>query len=161
MQIPDINIKHVLYATDHSENAQFAFAYAASIADRYGAKLTLLHVMPEFPDSSIFDMNIERSVSAKKWLTIKKEYLQSAKEELISKTRADFGRDVNDNYDIVVETGSPSQMIMLVAAERQCDFIVMGLKGKGTLTDPLMGDTVRRVLHQSKQPVLVVQPPTP
>lgn len=159
MQIPDINIKHVLYATDHSENAQVAFAYAASIADRYGAKLTLLHVMPGLPDSTIFDVNMERSVSAKKWLMIKKEYLQSARQEIINKTKSEFGLGITDNYDIVVETGTPSQMILLVAKERNCDFIVMGLKGKTTYKDPLMGDTVRRVLHRSKLPVLVVHPP--
>jgi nucleotide-binding universal stress UspA family protein len=158
MQIPEVQVKHLLYATDHSENAQVAFAYAANIAEKFGAQLTLLHVMPGLPDSTTFDVNMERSVSAKKWMTIKKEYLQSAKEEIINRTKLEFGLEEDNIYDIVVETGSPAKMILLVAAERKCDFIVMGLKGKGTL-DSLMGDTVRRVLHQSKQPVLVVQPP--
>ena len=50
-------------------------------------------------------------------------------------------------------------MILLIAKEKNCDFIVMGMKGKGkTLNDALLGDTVRRVLHQARQPVLVIPP---
>ena len=41
--IPEI--KKILYATDLSENARYAFGYAVSLANRYGAGITILHVM--------------------------------------------------------------------------------------------------------------------
>ena len=41
--IPEIN--KILYATDLSENARFAFGFAASLANRYNAKVTILHVL--------------------------------------------------------------------------------------------------------------------
>ena len=42
------NIKMILYATDLSESARHAFGYAASLADRYGAKIVILHVIEDF-----------------------------------------------------------------------------------------------------------------
>jgi len=40
-------IKKILYATDLSENARYAFAYAASLANQYGAGVTILHVLED------------------------------------------------------------------------------------------------------------------
>jgi len=43
--IPEI--KKILYATDLSEGARRAFGYAASIANRFGAGVTTLHVIED------------------------------------------------------------------------------------------------------------------
>jgi nucleotide-binding universal stress UspA family protein len=43
--IPEI--KKILYATDLSENARHAFGYAVSLANRYDAGITVLHVVEE------------------------------------------------------------------------------------------------------------------
>ena len=43
--IPEI--KNILYATDLSENARYAFGYAVSLANRCDAKITVLHVVEE------------------------------------------------------------------------------------------------------------------
>ena len=40
--IPEI--KKILYTTDLSQNARYAFGYAASLANRYDAGITILHV---------------------------------------------------------------------------------------------------------------------
>jgi nucleotide-binding universal stress UspA family protein len=48
MIIPEI--KKILYATDLSKNARYAFAYAVSLANLYDAKIILLHVLPEVPE---------------------------------------------------------------------------------------------------------------
>jgi nucleotide-binding universal stress UspA family protein len=38
-------IKNILYATDLSENARYAYNYAASMGQQYGARITILHVI--------------------------------------------------------------------------------------------------------------------
>ena len=48
--IPEIN--KILYATDLSENARYAFGYAASLANRYDAGLAILHVLEEISPST-------------------------------------------------------------------------------------------------------------
>jgi hypothetical protein len=37
MVLPKVDVKKILYATDLSENARFAYAYAVSLANLYGA----------------------------------------------------------------------------------------------------------------------------
>ena len=154
-----IKIKHVLFATDQSPCAQEAYEYAISFAELHGAKLTLLNVIQEAPDLSVFDINMGRSSSEKKWLEARREYIQNARDSYIEDIKTEYKKKYPMADDIIVEMGIPSKMILLIAEEKDCDFIVMGIRGKGkTLNDALMGDTVRRVLHQAKQPVLVVPP---
>ena len=49
MDLPDVQIKKILYATDLSESAVYAFAHAVSLATLYGAGITILHVLAEYP----------------------------------------------------------------------------------------------------------------
>ena len=42
-------IKKILMATDLSENARYAFGYAASLANSYGAGITVVHVLEDTP----------------------------------------------------------------------------------------------------------------
>jgi len=152
-------IKHVLFATDDSEDALEAYQYALSIAGQYDARLTLLHVIVDTTDLSVFDINMGRSTSERKWLEAKREYLQSTRQDYTKRIKDEYGKEYANTDEIIVEIGIPSKIILLVAENKNCDFIVMGMRGKGrTLGDALMGDTVRRVLHRSKLPVLVVQP---
>jgi nucleotide-binding universal stress UspA family protein len=160
MELTKVDIKHILYTTDFSENARYAFAYATCIANQFSAKLTLLHVVQEhLLDLLIFDVGAERSSSVPKRLSIEKEHFQKAKETVIEKAKTEYGWAGVDSHDILVEKGNPVQLILRVSEERNCDFIVMGIKGRGVLEDSVMGDTVRRVLRRSKNPVLVVQHP--
>lgn len=56
IQAQDVNIKKTLYATDLSDNARHVFAYAVSLAIKYSASITMLHVaheVPGFADRSV------------------------------------------------------------------------------------------------------------
>ncbi len=157
---PKIGIKHILYATDFSVNAANAFAYAANFAEKYQAKLTMLHVIrEELLDLLIFDVGIERPESVKKRLSLEKDHLKEVREGFIKTVETEYGWDPVDTNDILVEKGNPVKTILRVAEERNCDLIVMGIKGRGRWEDAIMGNTVRRVLQRSKLPVLVVQHP--
>ena len=117
-----------------------------------------LHVIPEESlDLLIFDVGIDRAGGVEKRLSLMKEHFKDLKESVIKKIKTDYGCVAFQENDILVERGSPVKIILRIAEERGCDLIVMGFRGKGALEDAMMGDTVRRVLHRSKVPVLVVQ----
>jgi len=59
----------------------------------------------------------------------------------------------------IVVRGNPVEEILKYSEEKNCDLIVMGIHGHGTLVDAMMGSTARRVLRRSKKPVLVVRLP--
>ena len=174
MKLPKIEVKKILYATDLSENARYAFAYAVSLADLYNAGITMIHVLPEVP--GILDKNVIGYISAERWEEIKSQNVDEAKEALIGKRRDhlvirdalhQFSENVKENQegngfvtdDIVVVRGNPVEQIITQAEETSCDLIVMGTHGHGTLVDAMMGSTARRVLRRSTKPVLVVRLP--
>ena len=169
-----VNIENILYATDLSENARYAFAYAMSLADRYKAKMTLLHVLPETHD--LLDKSVIGYISEDQWEAIKESHYQDAKEALIGKRRdravigeildqfsekakADFGDHAILSDEIIVKRGNPVELILETADENSCDLIVMGTHGQGSLVDAMMGSTARRVVRRSQKPVLVVRLP--
>ena len=174
MKLPKVEVKKILYATDLSESARYAFAYAVSLADLYNAGITMIHVLPEVP--GIVDKNIVGYISADRWEKIKSQNVNEAKEALIGKRRDhlaikdalhQFSENVKDDHenkgfvtdDIVVVRGNPVEQILTQAEEASCDLIVMGTHGQGTLADSMMGSTARRVLRRSTKPVLVVRLP--
>jgi len=174
MDLPKVDVKKILYATDLSKSARYAFAYAVSLADLYDAAITMIHVLPEVSD--ILDKNIIGYISADRWEEIKSQNVDEAREALIGKRRDhlairdalhQFSQNVKESHegkgfvtdDIVVLRGNPVEQILAQAEEKNCDLIVMGTHGHGTLADVMMGSTARRVLRRSTKPVLVVRLP--
>ena len=174
MTLPKVEVKKILYATDLSENARFAFAYAVSLADLYNAAITILHVLPEVPE--LLDQSVIGYISAERWEEIKSQHFKEAKEALIGKKREHlavkealhhFSETVKEGQegegfitdDIIVERGNPVEQILKHVQERSCDLIVMGTHGHGTLEDVMLGSTARRVIRRSKIPVLVIRLP--
>ena len=173
MDLPKVNIKKILYATDLSENARIAFAFAASLANLYGAQLVMLHVLPEDPD---LDDKVKGYVDAGLWDEIKNRHMEEARSALIGKRhehlaiqevldhfRKDAGRPSDESAAekdvIVVERGHPVEQIIKVSEEKNCDLIVMGRHGYGVLKDALMGGVARGVLRRSAKPILLIRLP--
>jgi nucleotide-binding universal stress UspA family protein len=111
-------IKHVLFATDQSPCALEAYEYALSFAEQQGAKLTILSVIQESPDLSIFDIDMGRSSSEKKWLEGRREYIQNAKDNFIDNIKTEYRKKYAKADDVIVEMGIPSKMILLIAREK-------------------------------------------
>jgi len=170
-----VEVNNILYATDLSENARYAFAYAVSLANLYGARITLLNVLPEVPD--LLDKNVSGYISSEQWEKIKASHFQEARETLIGKRRDHAAiREVLDRFckekmmepdgkpafetdEILVKRGNPVEQILMSAQEKSSDLIVMGTHGTGTLAEAMLGSTARRVIRRSKIPVLVVRLP--
>ena len=174
MDLPTVDVKKILYATDLSSNARFAFAYAVSLADLYNASITFIHVLPEVPD--MLDKGVIGYISEERWEEIKSQHIEEARQAIIGKRRDhlairdalhQFSEDVRESRsgegfvtdDIIVVRGNPVEEILKYSEERNCDLIVMGTHGQGTLADAMMGSTARRVLRRSTKPVLVVRLP--
>ncbi len=157
-------IKKILMATDLSENARYAFGYAASLANRYDAGITVLHVIEDTPRSShglVIDI-----VGKEKWKALRQEGEKSILEKL--KTRLEeFCEEISADSPacpfiadaMVVKIGNPVEEILKQVDSSECDLVVMGARGLGILAQAVMGSISRRVLRLCKKPVLVVRLP--
>lgn len=160
--IPDI--KRILYATDLSENSRYAFGYAVALAERFGASITLLHVIEDFSPSStaliINHLGQQGLADIQKRRTT--EFVEATKSRM-----AQFCEEVaNDSPEckLLVDemetgTGHPAEEILQMAKTGRFDMVVMGTRGAGGLAEALMGSTARRVIRRSKIPVLTVRLP--
>jgi nucleotide-binding universal stress UspA family protein len=162
MIIPEI--KKVLYATDLSENARYAFGYAASLANRYGAGITILHVLQDL--SPYRDSLVVNVLGETKWKELRKgneEKILATLKERLEKFCSDVSAELPAcpfiTDDIIVEIGNPVDEILDRAKKTECDLIVMGAHGQGFLEDAMMGSVSRRVLRRSEKPVLVIRLP--
>jgi nucleotide-binding universal stress UspA family protein len=172
MELPSINIKKILYATDLSKSAVHAFSYAVSLANRYDAGITILHVLAEFPGEEY----ITNMIPADTWQTIKEKHYSEAREQMIGKKRdhvaikevlqafseeatADGGDETFVTDEILIKKGVPAEIIVQTAKEQNFDLIVMGTHGHSAISDILIGSTAKRVVRQSTIPVLVIRLP--
>ena len=172
MNLPNIRIKKILYATDLSESAVHAFAYAVSLADTYGAGITMLHVIAETASEEF----ISSMISAKTLKEVKDRHYSEAREHMIGKKRNNvtikevlqaFSDEVKaDSQDqtfvtdeILIREGPPVETIIATAQKQNCDLIVMGTHGQAGITKVLAGSTAKKVVRQSAIPVLIIRLP--
>ena len=173
MDVPVIEFKKVLYATDLSESSRYAFNYAASIANKYNAELTVLHVVDESPE---LPKSLSSYMTDEFWEEIKKRDLEEARELMIKRKRDNVAiKECVDQYceeiqaassdkpyityQIAVKIGNPVESIVDEATKGNFDVVVIGRHGHGTLKDAVMGSTARRVLRRINIPALLIPLP--
>ena len=149
--IPDI--KKILYATDMSPNARYAFGYAASLANRYNAKITIIHVVEELSPTA--QLLIGDIIGEKRWSTLKGE-----KEDVIITTIRKRLENFCESYylempkcrlaveRVMIENGPAVGRIIAAAETTDADVIVMGSHGQGMLQEVMIGSTSRRALRR-------------
>jgi nucleotide-binding universal stress UspA family protein len=172
MELPNIQIKKILYATDLSESAVHAFSYAVSLANLYGAGITILHVLAEFPGEEF----ITNMINSDTWEEIKNRHYAEARDQLIGKRRNHvalkevleaFSEEAKANGEaeafvtdeILIKNGTPAEVIVDTAKERGCDLIVVGTHGHSAISDVLVGSTAKWVVRHSPIPDLVIRLP--
>jgi nucleotide-binding universal stress UspA family protein len=139
-------MKRILVAVDGSQPSLKAARMAADIALRFGAKLTLVHVVPKLllpPD--VYGLTIAE---------VEKEHRAYA-ENLLAKTiqlLAEPGVEISTT----VLYGSPAESIAEEAAATDVGMIVVGSRGYGAVKRMFIGSVSDRLVHISPKPVLVV-----
>lgn len=60
-------------------------------------------------------------------------------------------------YVFHIGVGDPAQVIVHYAKDRQCDQIVMGSRGLGSVSSLVLGSVTMKVMHLTELPVLIVK----
>lgn len=140
--------KRILFCTDFSENAEFAFDFALEQA-RHSPDCTLylLHVVPE-PDAQF-------------WRT----YLDEV-ENVEDKGRKDMEERINAAYSsrvpeglkfqVEIRAGIDHQQILEFADEKNVDLLIIGRQGSSSIGKVFFGAVTEKVVRKSRCPVLVV-----
>jgi nucleotide-binding universal stress UspA family protein len=142
--------KHILMPTDGSDHSERAIERGIELAKLCGAKVTGIHVLPDFriaiADDGSFDAGLHGKMDS--------EARERAENFLTFVKTSAAAQGVQ--CDTVMATNSqPFDAIINTANERGCDLIVMTARYRKGLVSILMGSEASRVLHRASIPVLV------
>ncbi len=138
-------IKTVLYPTDFSDCAEYAFQLACSLAGDYGARLVVAHVC--VPPMAAFEVGPVPVIPVED-----RPALEARLEQL---------RRFDDSVPVecLLREGDPPTEILRLAREESCDLIVMGTHGRSGFRRLLMGSVAEEVLRKAPCPVVTVKHP--
>ncbi|GAB2873866.1 universal stress protein [Pseudoduganella ginsengisoli] len=141
--------KHLLLPTDGSPATASAIQSALQFAREAGARITALHVMPEYHMFSIEPVQLDETREA--FMRDTSEQASKLLEALAQKAQA-MGVPCET---ISLRSDQPYRNIVETAVTRGCDLITMATHGNSGLKGILLGSQTHKVLLKSRVPVLV------
>ena len=120
-------VRRILVATDRSQTADYAVAWAAEMAGRYDAELVVLQVVVDGGTASV------------------EELQQYASEQAGTKGQAR-----------VASGEDPATVICEVGEDEDVDVIVVGNVGMSGRKEFLLGNVPNRVSHNTRRTVVIV-----
>jgi len=142
-----VKYKHILIAVDFSEHGEAVTMRAKELAEKYKAKLSLVHIVENLP---ITDATYGPIIPYD--LDLTSELMEASKTRL-----AELGKKLNiDEKFQWLEMGSPKLEVVRIAEENNVDLIVAGSHGRHGLA-LLLGSTANGILHHATCDVLAVR----
>ena len=162
-----MDVEKILVPLDYSEDSQRALQWGASLAEKYGAKLLLLHVISKAveevfpqggasftPTSSFSEVKTLDTYSLRRQPLII-DLVDTADTELHDFAEKNL-KDIAP-VQVIVAVGRPAEEILRVAREEKVDLIVMGTHGRTGVRHLLLGSVAEAVTRHAPCPVLTAR----
>lgn len=134
-------IRKILVAVDGSVTSSSAAENAIDLAEKFGADLTALYIVPpNIRISEIFDLA--------------KQNGQKIVDEV---KNAESAKKLNVQTEVLWDVGSVTKAIVEYAEENNVNLIVLGTRGISGIKQMLLGSTASGVVTYSHCPVIVVK----
>ncbi len=138
-----LTIKHVLFPFDFSAQGEQAAPFVRALANSFGAKTTLLSVIPPAFEAMPAGMASRISENPAELVGTLESHLEKALTDKL----------VGLRVDRVVDTGDPAFRITQFARSHDVDLIMMPTHGLGLFRAMLVGSVTSKVLHDATCPV--------
>jgi len=145
------DVRNIFVAIDFSPSSDEALRQAHKRALAAGAELTVCHVVPNELRSNLLFPHISRIAALNFTLDMKK--IANAASARVAEITA---RGPNE-FELIVDDGTPQALILSTAEERLADVIVMGSHGQTSAADALLGSVTDSVIRHAHCPVLIVR----
>jgi nucleotide-binding universal stress UspA family protein len=143
-----VQLKNILVPIDFSELSKKALRYAIPLAEKFGAKITLVHVL----EPNLYPQNLLAPVELEE---IKTRTIQEG-EEMLEKLKQEAVHGHVDSA-VIATVGMPYQRIIDLAASTEADLIVLTTHGYTGLKHVFLGSTAERVVRHAPCPVLTIR----
>jgi nucleotide-binding universal stress UspA family protein len=146
-----IMFNKILVTIDGSEPSMHALGFGADLAERDGAELVVLSVIPTVP---LFATE-EAEFSYYPQLL---EDMERYHEKMLAEISQALERDHKDmKVSTLLRKGNPTRNIVEAARKEEVDLIVIGNRGTGGIITWMLGSTSRSVAEACTVPVLIVK----
>lgn len=146
-----IKIKNILLPTDFSKTSFSAAPYAIELAEKYGAKIHLIHVQEKTPPILAIR---SLDVSEEKIIKMLDEEALAALDNVYNQvTEKGF-----TNVVPVLKKGIDYQEIVDYSSRESIDLVVIATHGRTGILHTLLGSVAEKVIRYCKCPVLVITP---
>lgn len=157
-------IENILYTTGLGSGTPHVFRYALSLAQKYDAKIHIIHGREPLPLSaqSMVGLYLEKETAEEAFEHSVEEAEKSILkrlQKLCAKETTSDPKGLERVASITVAKLPPKQAILEEAEKRDADLIIMGSHRHSALADAMLGSTTLKVLHQATLPVMVVHIP--
>jgi nucleotide-binding universal stress UspA family protein len=139
-------LQYVMLATDGSAAAQRAADFAAALAARYGARVTVLHTFPPVPNflgEPTYSQTLDKTLGE----------AQALVGDVAKRLRAQGITHV----DAEVVEGPAASAILDMAESRAPDLLVVGARGLSAWKGLVRGSVSQAVTQGAACPVLVIK----
>jgi nucleotide-binding universal stress UspA family protein len=145
----EVEFDSILCAVDFSECSLIALTYALSMAEEADARITVVNVIEKPPELDASPVSADFNVD---------EVRAAAEAERLRRLRGLIPKKVLPYcaVDTAVWEGRAWRGILALAADRQSDLIVMGVRGRGAVDLALFGSNTHDVIRGATCPVLTV-----
>ncbi|HET9361778.1 MAG TPA: universal stress protein, partial [Vicinamibacterales bacterium] len=141
-----LTLRSILCAVDFSDQSRDALRWAVAIATQHRSRVTVFTAV---------DPLLAEAARARLYMDLAKTDTEPALREFVSSTLSGSTGGPEVSFDVRV--GHASELI-LEAAAREVDLVVMGTHGLGGFRKLLLGSTTERVLRRARTSVLAVPP---
>ena len=145
-----IALKTILAPTDFSETSKIALKHAVALAEKFGATLHLLHVLPD-PHAQAWSIEAA-GVPVDQLQTRWGEEAKARLDEALTAAEREALHAVTET-----RVGHPFLEIIRYAKASKADLIVIGTHGRGAIEHMLLGSVAEKVVRKSPCAVLTVR----
>jgi universal stress protein A len=144
-------VRRILVPVDFSECSRAAVSYASELAERFDARVDLLHVWiaPAYipPEATL-------GLTGSSAQTVSQFAHTHATDQLRQFAEGIPGGRIAERF---VEMGDPARVIVDVARDHSHDLIVIGTHGRTGLSRLMLGSVAEKVVRYAACPVLTVR----
>ncbi len=137
-------MKKLLVPTDFSENSANALTYAVELANRFGSRITLVHLYKVHSTAGMF-------VSVESYM---KEDAAEQMLDLMKRTEPALSGGASIESKVI--RGEAVSVIAGMAEKSNYDLIIMGTQGTTGLQEVFFGSTTNGVVKHTSKPVLAI-----
>jgi universal stress protein A len=144
-----MGIRRIACCVDFSRNAEAAFTVALEMAEKYSAKLFVVHVLPPL---------INPLLTEAEWVVPTepdKSLILDIEERMQQEYASRIGEGIQS--ELIVRDGHVSTEILQFLEEQDVDLVIMGSYGLSGAGLVFFGSVAKRVAHKAQCSVMIVR----